>query len=135
MDPMQDGGSRSTMSEGSASNGTLLAAYILFGLDYLPRWGVSVEAVLARASLARSALSEPEARVPAQCEHKLWQAIEAEAGDVAIGLRIGQQFVTDGLPSLEGYLGRNSPTLRVAIENLGRVTRVADDRLRVLQPA
>lgn len=126
------GGIRSTMRHDEASTGTLLGAPILLGLDFLPRWDVRVDAVLARANLTRAALSEPGARVAADCEHRLWQAIEAEAGDVAIGLRIGQQFVRDGLPSLEGYLSRNSATLRSALENLDCVARVADDRLRVL---
>lgn len=120
------------MSRDEVNNGTLCGAYILLGLELMARWGgVRVDAVLARAQLTRAALAEPDARVPADCEHRLWQAIEDEAGDPAIGLRIGQQYVQEGLPTLEGYLGRNSATLRAATENLGRVLHIADDRLRV----
>lgn len=120
------------VAEQSAA-GTLRASRLRALVDLLPQLGVSADKVLAAAGLSREALSGPKGmRVHARAEHRLWQAIEVEAGDSTIGLRAAELYLQAGMPSIEGYLARNSSTVRSALADTDRFARISDDRLRMV---
>ena len=121
------------MDKERTAAGTLLAARLLMVVDGLPALGVDANAVLLRAGLTRDTLSAPDgARVHARSEHRLWRAIEAEAGDCTIGLRFAALYLQAGMPSIEGYLARNAASLRAVLHDMDRFAGITDDRLRMV---
>jgi AraC-like DNA-binding protein len=89
-------------------------------LAYLPellgRFGVDPIKVLATCGLGADALDNPEGTIPYQVMGRLAEAACKSTHCPHFGLKIGRQIRTDTL-GLLGELMRNSPTLRVALQD------------------
>ncbi|HEX6244311.1 MAG TPA: AraC family transcriptional regulator ligand-binding domain-containing protein, partial [Polyangiales bacterium] len=112
----------------ASSMGTLSALHLKGTLVTLEHLGLSQDRVLAACGLTRAAFDNPFARFRVELEHRLWAAIEQDARDPAIGLRLGAEFVQRGRYELDIYLALNSRTPRLAFQNVQTVVRLADDR-------
>jgi AraC-like DNA-binding protein len=110
--------------------GTIAVVQMQPMITALPELGIDVPRVLALANMSADQLRDAHARMPAGVEFALWDAIEAVAGDPLIGLRLAERMGVGALGGF-GYLLRNSPTCRQAIEHANRFERVLDDLTRV----
>jgi AraC-like DNA-binding protein len=89
-------------------------------LTHLPqllrRLGVEPLEVLARAGLSPNALDDPEGTIPYQAMGSLAELCSERTGRPHFGLDIGREIRTASLGAL-GELMRNSPTLRIALQD------------------
>jgi AraC-like DNA-binding protein len=106
--------------------------------ELLRRFGVNPIKVLATAGLDKSALDNPEGTIPYRAMGLLAEAACKRSRCPHFGLEIGRQIRTDTL-GLLGELMRNSPTLRVALQDFainqhrnahGGVTYLIEDGLQ-----
>jgi len=106
--------------------------------DLLRRFGVDPFEVLAAAGLNASALDNPDGTIPYRAMGLLSQLACEKTQCSHFGLEIGRQIRTDTL-GLIGELMRNSPTLRVALQNFainqhrnahGGVTYLLEDKVQ-----
>jgi AraC-like DNA-binding protein len=104
--------------------------------ELLRRFGVDPLEVLAAAGLSASALENPDGTIPYRAMGLLSQLSCEKTRCSYFGLEIGRQIQTKTL-GLLGELMRNSPTLRVALQNFainqhrnahGGVTYLLEDK-------
>jgi AraC-like DNA-binding protein len=121
-------------AEGSplASSGVMVtslqAAAIVMGLAAA---GADVDAVFARAGIAREELDDPERRLPRERMLSLWEAACEATGDPAFGLHLAERITPGSFDVLE-YIARSSSTLGDALARVGRYVRLLDDVAEVL---
>jgi AraC-like DNA-binding protein len=89
-------------------------------LSYLPellgRFGVNPANVLATCGLSEDALDDPEGTIPYEAMGRLVEVACKSTQCPHFGLELGRQIRTDTL-GLLGEMMRNSPTLRVALQD------------------
>jgi AraC-like DNA-binding protein len=110
-----------------AAIGTLSVVEFMGALGALARLGFDRGAILTRARMSETIVSDPSARVSTDVEHAFWAAAEAVSGDPAIGLRVGVDHARNGTRSLLEYVATHSPTLREALMSLQSIVCLADD--------
>ncbi len=102
---------------------SLQAAAIVLGLVAA---GADVDAVFARAGIAREGLDDPERRLPREKMLVLWEAACQATGDPAFGLHLAEQITPGSFDVLE-YIARSSSTLGDALAQVARYVRLLDD--------
>jgi hypothetical protein len=106
--------------------------------ELLQRFGVDALEVLAAAGLSADALDDPDGTIPYRAMGLLAEVACERTRCPYFGLEVGRQIRTDTL-GLLGELMRNSPTLRVALQDFalnqhrnahGGVTYLIEDKLQ-----
>jgi AraC-like DNA-binding protein len=110
------------------SAGTLSSLQFKPALTALRELGIDVEPILSSCRLDLAQLDDPLMRFDAELEHRFWAAIEAQAGDPAIGLRVGVTHARLGRYDVGAYIMQHSGTLRRALQNIQPFTKLGDDR-------
>jgi AraC-like DNA-binding protein len=118
------------MALANGAEETISALNLVPVVDAVTRLGIDGAALLESIGTSAEELGAVNARVPASCEHALWDRIEALTNDPLIALRIAERIQVGALGAYE-YLMRNSQTLRAALEQASRFERVMDDALRI----
>jgi len=105
---------------------TILARFPLLLIERAERMGARRADLLARAGLAESILSEPDARIASARHWELWRAVMEQLPDPALGVKLGSN-VHVRQAGLVGYSMLHSPSLDHAITRLIRYERILED--------
>lgn len=111
-------------------HGTIAARQVRVLISAVDAMGFSGDRALGRIGLARDRLDDPNARLPAELDSELWEAVIAETGNPACSLRLAEQFAPGAFGSFE-YVLRNCETLAQAVERANELMRLLDDFARV----
>ena len=107
-----------------------LARLAVLPLEGMSELGLSYAELLRATRLDARQLQDPDTRIPLSAVARLWQAINAQATDPTIGLRLaGECHVRD--LGLVGCVMAYSPTVAAALERLARYGRIVSDALVV----
>ncbi len=105
---------------------TALARLTAFVARESERLGADRAELLRRAGLSEEALRDPDRRLQVRLDLRLWLAMLELLPDPKLGLRLAERLEARDL-GLVGYLMRNSPTVREALERLTRFSRILDE--------
>jgi AraC-like DNA-binding protein len=108
------------------SSATALSSWILAVVRALHAAGVDGDALLARAGIARSALDDPDARLPLQNTRRLWELAADATGDPCFGLTVSRHVAPTTFHAL-GYALGAAPTLKDVFTTLVRYHRIVSD--------
>jgi len=104
----------------------ILARFVKILLDRATSLGLDQGELTKAAGLTPGCLEEPDARIPIDRDHDLWQAIVERIDDPSIGVRLGAQYrIRDA--GLVGYSMLHSRNLGDAILRLIRYGRILSD--------
>lgn len=92
--------------------------------------GVPPAELLAAADLRPEQLVDPDARVPRECELRLWDAARASTGDDAFGLRMAEILPVEAYGAV-GFATRSSATLGEAYRRTARFVRLMRSGVRL----
>ncbi len=95
--------------------------------DACGRLGLDVGGLLARAGIERSALLDPDARLPASRADALWREAYAAANDPFLALRAAEASPFGAFRVMD-YLGTTGPTLGEGLRRVAACFRVIDPR-------
>ena len=103
-----------------------MARFPAFLLSQAETLGLDPEKLLVRAGVSRRELRDPDARIQARKNIRLWQAVLEANGDADVGIRIGRELrIKDA--GLVGYTMMHSPNLGEALARLVRFGRILSD--------
>lgn len=92
--------------------------------------GVPPAGLLAAAGLRQEELVDPDARVPRECELRLWDAARASTGDDGFGLRMAEALPVEAYGAM-GFAARSSATLGEAYRRTARFIRLMRSGVRL----
>ncbi len=96
-------------------------------VDACGRLGLDVEAILARAGIERSALLDPDGRLPASRADALWREAYTAANDSFLALHAAEASPFGAFRAMD-YLGTTGPTLGDGLRRVASWFRVIDPR-------
>lgn len=96
-------------------------------MDACKRLGLDVETLLARAGVERSALYDPDARLPASQANALWREAYAAANDPFLALRAAEASPFGAFRAMD-YLGTTGPTLGEGLRRVAAYFHLIDPR-------
>ena len=85
--------------------------------------GIRPEDVLRRGELPADLFARENARIEVEAYFRLWQGLEAEAGDVVLPLRLGKSVSTEAFHPLI-FAALCSPNLSVAVRRIAEYKRL-----------
>ena len=99
-------------------------------LRYLDKNGVDVEAILSKAQLSRSQLSQDSGGISVASQHRFLEFAAVEANDSLLGLHVAAEMDLRDVGILF-YLAAASATVAEALEHLARYSGTANEALHL----
>ena len=99
-------------------------------LRYLDKNGVDVEAILSKAQLSRSQLSQDSGGISVASQHRFLEFAAVETNDSLLGLHVAAEMDLRDVGILF-YLAAASATVAEALEHLARYSGTANEALHL----
>lgn len=109
---------------------TIACSLLVDFAAYLQRRGIATDRLCQAALVDPASLAAPQARVPAQVMHRLWQAAEQLTGDADLGLHSAEVY-NPGALHIVGYVLLSCATAADALHKLARYAPLLNQGLQV----